>query len=404
MKQVFILLLLLSMLPLSTLASDEHSSSHNLSNASLSNTWQKVSYVCPMHTHIVRDHQGTCPICGMDLVARENKPEQTLDVNVSGEMQQAMALTTEVVDKSQLWRFIKTYGAVEYNETSLTHLHSKSSGWIEKLYVNSVGQPVKKGELLYEIYSKELLVAQEEFLTLLDARGDHKELLRRGKQRLRLLGFDEKLIEQLVQSKKVFYVVPYYAQQDGFVSVLNVREGMYVEPQNEIMTLADLSKVWVIANIFESQINWVSEGKSLELDLPALDLYNIEGVVEFIYPTLDPVTRTLQVRLSLQNPEQRLKPGMLAKVRIYAGAIESINIPVNALIQTEKSNHVFVQLENGRFERRAVDIGLITNQRVEIRHGLEIDEKVVTSGQFLLDAEASLSNTATLSPSAAHQH
>ena len=238
----------------------------------------------------------------------------------------------------------------------------------------------------------------------MDNKGRHESLLVRGKQRLRLLGFDEKLIEQLIQSKDVFYVVPYYAKQDGFVSALNVREGMYVEPQNEIMTLADLSKVWVIANIFENQINWVSEGKSLELDLPALDLYNIEGVVEFIYPTLDPVTRTLQVRLSLQNPAQRLKPGMLAKVRIYAGAIEGINIPVNALIQTEKSNHVFVKHENGHFERRKVDIGLITNQRVEIRQGLEIGETVVTSGQFLLDAEASLSNTATISANSTHHH
>ena len=178
---------------------------------------------------------------------------------------------------------------------------------------------------------------------------------------------------------------------------------MYAEANNRILTLADLSRVWVIADVFEHQIDWVSVGKSVELDLPALDLYKLRGSVEFIYPTLNPVTRTLQVRLALDNPQERLKPDMLATVRIFAGPVEALNISIDALIQTEKHNRVFVQSSDGLFQRRDVDVGIITNDRAEILNGLVEGDKVVTSGQFLLDAEASLSNIATTN-TVDHQH
>lgn len=357
---------------------------------------QGVSYVCPMHTHIVRDHTGSCPICGMQLVARERKLISDAQVQVSGAMQQAMALVTEVAKQSTLWRFIRTYGSVQFDETGLSHLHPRASGWIETLTVNSVGQKVKQGELLYEVYAPELIVAQEDFLSLLMSNENNPTLLERGQRRLRLLGFNDQLIKQLELTRKVRYSVPYYAEHDGIVSALEVREGMFIEPSNSIMTLADLSRVWVIADIFAHQLDWVNTGQSVELDLPALNIYKLAGEVEFIYPTLDPVTRTLKVRLSLDNPLQRLKPDMLATVRIYAGPVEALNIPVEALIQTENHNRVFVQSDDTHFERRDVTVGIVTNGRAEIVSGLSAGERVVTSGQFLLDAEASLSNvTAT---------
>lgn len=372
---------------------------------------QNVRYVCPMHSHIVKDHPGTCPICGMDLVARQTKPQSAIEVSVSGAMQQAMALTTESVQFSRLWRFISTYGSVQFDETGLTHLHPRASGWLEQLTVNSLGQEVKKGQLLYKIYAPELLVAQEDFLSLLNSEYKNPDLLERGRQRLRLLGFSNELVSKLEKSREVFYRVPYYAQNDGIVSALEVREGMYAQPENRIVTLADLSRVWVIADVFEHQIDWVQVGKSVELDIPSLNLYELEGSVEFIYPTLDPVTRTLQVRIALDNPQQRIKPDMLANVRIYAGPKETLNIAVDSLIQTEQHNRVFVQTNEGTFVRKDVEVGIVTNGRAEILSGLELGEKVVTSGQFLLDAEASLSNITTNSnaneadaASMQHQH
>lgn len=382
------------------------------------NSKQDIRYVCPMHSHIVREHEGTCPICGMELVARTASHHQSDSKNaddttsignvvVSGEMQQAMALSTETAQYGRLWRFIKTYGSVQFDETSLTHLHPRASGWIEKLTVNSLGQRVKKGELLYEFYAPDLLVAQEDFLSLVSSGTNNRVLIERGRQRLRLLGLSEKIIKDLETNRSVFYKVPYFAQQNGIVSALEVRQGMYAEANTRIMTLADLSRVWVIADVFEHQINWIEIGKSIELDLPAQNLYGLEGRVEFIYPTLDPVTRTLQVRLALDNPSEQLKPDMLATVRIYGGPVEAINIPVQALIQTENHNRVFVQTQQNSFERREVVVGIVTNGRAEILSGVETGEKIVTSGQFLLDAEASLSNVATAvqgQNSNTHQH
>lgn len=358
-------------------------------------------YVCPMHTHISQDHQGECPICGMDLVKRithlegKSRPEY---LSVSGAMQQTMALNTEPAVKSRVSRFIKTFGSVQFNEKTLIHKHPRAAGWIENLTVNSVGQEVGKGELLYEIYSPDLLVAQEDFLSLLTSMQSNEALLKRGRRRLSLLGLSDKLIEQIETTRQVLDQVPYYAQEGGVVSVLNVREGMYVEASDRILTLANLTKVWVIADIFAQQLDWVSKGQTIEIDLPALNIYRIKGEVEFIYPTLDPVTRSLQVRMVLGNPNQRLKPGMLATVRIYASDIDTLNIPLNALIQTEKFNTVFVQTDELNFQRRNVEVGIITNNRAEILNGLREGEKVVTAGQFLLDAEASLSNVATVNP------
>lgn len=356
-----------------------------------------IHYVCPMHSHIVKDHEGTCPICGMALVPRERKTNDDIHISVSGAMQQAMALTTVPVKYGQLWRYIKTYGSVQFDETGLTHLHPRAAGWIENLQVNSLGQRVKKGELLYEFYAPDLLVAQEDFLSLLATNTNKPALVERGRQRLRLLGLEDQLIKGLEKTRTVFYTVPYYAQQNGIVSALEVRQGMYAQANTRIMTLADLSRVWVVADVFEHQINWVSTGNTIELDLPASNLYGLEGKVEFIYPTLNPITRTLQVRMVVDNPQEKLKPEMLATVRIYGGPMESLNIPVNALIQTENHNRVFVQTSDERFERREVVVGIITNGRAEIRRGLKQGERVVTSGQFLLDAEASLFNIASAS-------
>lgn len=362
-----------------------------------------TQYVCPMHSHVVRDHEGSCPICGMDLVPRE-RPKAAGMVEVSGAMQQAMALKTESVSRGTLWRFIKTYGAVQLDETKMRHIHPRAQGWIEKLHVNTLGQRIKKGELLYEIYSPELLVAQEDFLALLRSSAKSTDLVERGKTRLRLLGMDSTLIAQLTEDKRVIYTVPYFAEEDAIVTALATRKGMYVKPETEIMTLADLSNVWIVADVLEQQLDWVQTGKWVELDIPGLGLFDQEAKLDFIYPTLDSTTRTLKVRFSMDNPDEKLKPNMLATVKIYGGPLENVlNIPIQALIQTGKQNRVIVKTAEQQFEQREVFIGAVTQGRAEVHAGLSEGEDIVISGQFLIDAEASLSNM-VMSGSASHQH
>lgn len=351
-----------------------------------------AKYVCPMHSHIVKDHPGKCPICGMDLVPFEAPADdEEISVNVSGHTQQSMALTTERAERSTLWRFIETFGQVEYNENGLTHIHPRATGWVENLKVKTLGEKVKKGQLLYEIYAPELIVAQDDYLSLLKTNPNNQGLKQRGRTRLELLGFTEALIERLEKTRQSMFRVPYYAPHDAVVSELSIREGMYVNPAVKLMTLADLSQVWVLADVFEHQIDWVENGKWVEFDLPAIGVYAAEGKIEYIYPALDAKTRTLKVRLSLDNSEGKFKPEMIANVRIYGGPKkDTLNIPVEALIRTGKENRVVVQLDDNAFVSRSVMVGTVTQGRAEILQGLNEGDKVVTSGQFLIDSESNI--------------
>jgi Cu(I)/Ag(I) efflux system membrane fusion protein len=370
----------------------QHSASTSVSEQVTGKKVPSAKYVCPMHSHIVKDHPGKCPICGMDLVPFE-APESAdeISVNVSGHTQQSMALTTEKVERSTLWRFIETFGAVEYNENGLTHIHPRATGWVENLKVKTLGEKVKKGQLLYEIYAPELIVAQDDYLSLLKTNPNNQGLKQRGRTRLELLGFTDALIKQLETSRQSMFRVPYYAPHDAVVSELSIREGMYVNPANKLMTLADLSKVWVLADVFEHQIDWVENGKWVEFDLPAIGVYAAEGKIEYIYPALDAKTRTLKVRLSLENNDGKFKPEMIANVRIYGGPKkDTLNIPVEALIRTGKENRVVVQLDDNAFVSRSVMVGTVTQGRAEILQGLAEGDKVVTSGQFLIDSESNI--------------
>ncbi len=356
---------------------------------------EQVQYICPMHSHIIKDHPGKCPICGMDLVAKSIQGAErdlpAAQINISGAIQQNLALTTALVNKSVLWRYIETFGSVVYDEQGQRHLHPRASGWIENLAVNTLAQPVKKGQLLYEIYSPDLLLAQDEYLSLFRDKNISDALKLRGRTRLTLLGMDDDLIDRIERGNQPLYRVPYYAPTDGIVANLDIRQGMYVNPEDEIMMLADPGKLWVIADVFEHQIDWVKTGKWVEFDLPALGIFAAEGEIEYIYPELDANTRTLKVRLSLKNPDGIFKPNMIANVRIYGGATQPVlNIPLQALIQTEKQNRVVVQKDDATFTIAEVTVGMITQGRAEITGGLKEGDRVVTSGQFLIDSEANI--------------
>jgi Cu(I)/Ag(I) efflux system membrane fusion protein len=198
-------------------------------------------------------------------------------------------------------------------------------------------------------------------------------------------------IRQVARERRASQRVHILASQDGVVDGLNVREGMYVKPATEVLTLADLSSVWLLVDVFERQSDWVAVGQPAEVRLGYLPGRVWEGEVEFVYPTIDPKTRTLQARLRFDNPDDALKPDMYANVRIYAGPKrEVLSIPREALIKTGKTQRVIVALQQGRFRAQAVTAGLESGDFVEIISGLNEGDQVVTSGQFLIDSEASL--------------
>lgn len=368
----------------------------------------QTRYMCPMHSHIIKDHPGTCPICGMDLepvVWQAREAGQGPVVAIEGEIRQAMAIVTEVVTRDDLWKFIRTLGTVGFDESAILHLHPRAAGYLEHLDIHTQGQKVKKGQRLFTLYSPELVVAQEDYLQVLKNAGSaaSEHLVAQGRLRLKLLGMDESVISSVETSRKAIYTVPYYAPQDGVVTALNVREGMYVTPDVELLSLADLTRLWVLADVFESQFDWVKLGKPAEIHLPHLGMHGDEASIDYIYPQLDPVTRSLKVRLTLANPLERVKPGMTAEVKIFGGPVRDVLVvSKQAVIPAEDGHRIVVQLDDGRFEVRRVEIGLQAQGKVEVLTGLTEGERVVTSGQFLIDAEANLA--AGLERLDAHAH
>lgn len=352
-------------------------------------------YVCPMHPQIVRDQPGSCPICGMDLVAKrlESTSADRPAVEVSGEIMQAMGLRTAEVERGTLWRFIRTVGRIAYDETRLAHVHPRADGWMERLYLRAEGDPIDQGDKLGDFYSPEILRAQVDFLVALDQTGGGRPALRveKARNRLRLLGVPEATIRRIEQRGESQNTVPVLAPRSGVVTMLGARDGMYVTTSEEIVTIADLSRVWVLVDVFEHQIDWLRVGTEAEITVPAYPGREWSGTVEYIYPALDPQTRTLRVRLAFDNPDATLRPNMFAEVSIYGGPKRDVLvIPRAALIETGERQSVVKVIGQGRF--RPVDVvpGMRRGDRIEILSGLEQGDEIVVSGQFLIDSESSL--------------
>lgn len=402
-------LLVHSLLSLTLQAQDHsgHDHAHTRDSATQS-VLQEVlpatnSYVCPMHPHIVQDTPGTCPICGMDLVAQKLQRSATVEVN--GAMQQALAIRTEAAAPRTLWRFIQTYAQVQYPEDAIHHSHIRAEGWIEQLHVRTLGQRVKAGDKLFSYYAPDLLVAQDDYLQALSVskqNGDRSaSLLTRAETRLRLLGLSDNDIKNLQQSRQSQYEITVYAHQDGVVTMLNVRDGMYISPGDTLIEITSLDRVWLLADVPESQQSWLFNGMSAEVDIPSQQLKGLETSVDYIYPALDAVSRSSKVRLTLDNRQQLLKPNMLLPVRLYGGPLRDVlAIPRDAVLLSGNDSRVVIK-DGDSFSVRQITTGSSAQGYVQVVSGLHEGEQVVVSGQFLLDAEASLSQ---LPVSSSHQH
>ncbi|MFZ1984086.1 MAG: efflux RND transporter periplasmic adaptor subunit [Desulfatitalea sp.] len=368
-------------------------------------TERKVKYwKSSMEPGYVRDTPGKDTM-GMDLVpVYEGEATEAGGITIDPVTIQNMGVRTAQVTRRDLRRTIRAVGLVAYEDQGRFSVNSKIEGWIERLYINQSGQFVKKGQALMEIYSPELVAAQQEYLlalnankrlagsTLASAADGALRLLEAARTRLSYWDINEAQIRELEQTGQVRKRMTLYSPFSGVVTMKQANEGMRIMGGEELLQISDISKVWINADIFEYELPWVQPGRPAQVEIPFAPGKPLAGKIAYIYPYVQNETRTVKARIELANPGFALKPDMYANVLIEGRpAVGALAIPGDAVLNSGKGQTVFVAGGEGRFEPRVVRTGLSDEQGfVQILSGLSEGENVVTSAQFMLDSESNL--------------
>lgn len=365
----------------------------NRSSHSASTEIEKIKYwVAPMDASYRRDKPGKSPM-GMDLVPVYEKKQIDIDddtiVRITAQVENNLGVKSELVKKTNISQIIHTVGYATADENNIEHITTYIDGWLRGLAVKTTGEVVKKGQLLFELYSPTLIQAQEEYILAIKSR--NKALIEAGEQKLDTMGVSKDQIQILEKTKQAMDKVKFYSTKSGIVSKLNAREGMFVKPGMEIMTIEDLSNIWVIAEVFERQSNVVKSGQNTSASFPYMPNKEWIGKVEYVYPTLDLKTHTLKVRLSFPNMDLLIKPNMYANIKIHSAPIKDVlTIPDTALIRSSKGDRVIMSLGNGQYRAQNITVGYQSDDKYVVHAGLREGDRVVTSAQFLIDSESSL--------------
>jgi len=377
----------------------------------------QVLYTCAMHPQIIQDHPGNCPICGMTLIrvtpardggaAASGKPgvPGLAPIDLTPDRIQLIGMRTAPVKRAPLGDTLRAAGVVAANERGLAQISVRFAGWVQQLLVSETGRRVKKGEVLATIYSPEVIRAEQELLTARgwsghagtagdSAPGALGDLGAAARRRLELLGIAAPEIDAVIARGKAADSVPIRSPVDGFVTARNVVPGAAVQPGPPLFEVADLSRVWVLADVFEQDAVRLRVGQKGSLELAAYPDERFEGRVQFIYPTVNASTRTLKVRLELPNRNGpggvKLRPGMYGNVSFALPATSALVVPTEALGDTGDHQYVFVATGGGHFEPRAVKVGTRAGDQVQIVEGVSDGETVVATGNFLVDSESRL--------------
>ena len=349
----------------------------------------------PMDPTMTSDKPGKSPM-GMDMVpVYEGDPGG--GVKIDPTTIQNIGVRYEVAEVRSLMRNIRTSGRVEFNERGLYYVNTKISGWVEKLYVNTTGQFVRKGERLLEIYSPELVSAEEEYIIALKSQATDsvqiggEGLLERTHRKLMFWDIPQDQIDRLEATRQPVKTMALVAPASGIVLEKNVLQGGNIMAGTNLYKIADLTTVWVSADVYEYEVPFVKVGQHATVTLPYDPGRKFHGRVTFVYPTVNADTRTVRVRLELPNPGGSLKPDMFATVELESPvSIKGVTVPEEAVIHSGERNVVVVSRGGGRFESRDVTLGVVADGYYQVLWGVNAGDSIVVSSQFLLDSESSL--------------
>lgn len=346
-------------------------------------------YTCPMHPSVKQKGPGQCPICGMDLTPVTRAEVESGVILVDDTRRQRIGVKTAVVEKAPMDLSFRALGRVTYDEKTLVDVTLKLDGYIHELRVNATGEPVKRGSVLFTLYSPELYAAQQEYLLARNSQSAaNASLVGAARKRLELWGLTPAQIERIAQSGEPIENMPFLSPASGYVIEKNVVEGAAVKAGERLFRIAPLEKVWVEADVYEQDLPQVKTGLPVEVTLPYLPGKKYAGRVGYIYPALEGTTRTGRIRIELPNPGLELRPDMYADVRFVVKGGQRLQVPESAVLYTGPRRIVFVDLGEGRLKPQEVKLGLKGEDTYEVVEGLKPGDRVVTSGNFLIAAES----------------
>lgn len=360
-------------------------------------------YTCSMHPAVKQSMPGKCPICGMDLLAVTKEQQLQGVVTIDEARRQLIGVRTAPVVEGPFQRSFRALGRISYDESAITDVNLKVRGWITKLFVNQTGQRVTRGQPLFLLYSPDLFSAEQDFLLANQgATGTGggaspsrmEQLGRAARQRLRLLGLSDAQVDEVARKGVPSESIALASPASGFVIEKNVVDGASVEAGMRLYRIASLNKVWVEAEVYEADLAQVRTGQVATVTLDYLPGRAYEAKIAYVYPYLDPTSRTGRVRLELANKQLELRPGMFASVTLSADAVSRVQVPAAAIVYTGPRRLVFVDLGEGRFRPQEVKVGSEGRGMYEVLSGLAPGDRVATSGVFLLAAEARISTAA----------
>jgi membrane fusion protein, copper/silver efflux system len=351
-------------------------------------------YTCSMHPQIMQETPGTCPICGMDLIPVEKRTGSNADaIMLSDQQIQLGNIQVDTVGKGTIGNETVLTATLNIDETKTNTVSARISGRIEKLYFKNEGDYIQKGARLYDLYSEELNNAKQEYILALEKQAvldnsiiDFKQLVQSAKNKLLLWGMSEAQITELAKTKKAATLTSFYSTASGYVTALEIREGDYVMVGGSIVRLADLSSLWAEAQVYTSQLSEIDRNANATIQLPDVGK-EVKGSIEFVNPEINPETRINLIRVSVPNPGNQMKPGMPAYVVLKNQQRNSLTLPVDAVIRSEKMNMVWIEIDKNTFKSVMVETGMESDGRIEIRSGLKEGDVVVISGAYLLNSE-----------------
>jgi membrane fusion protein, copper/silver efflux system len=365
-------------------------------------------YYCPMHPEVQSNKPGVCPICHMDLVLKGQDGDDMAEhlddqLNLSTRKMALAGVATTTVRTEILDREIRAYSYLDFAEQNRRIVTAKFNGRIEKLYADRTGAYIKKGQPLFEIYSPDLIQAQNDYLIATTAfknvssGGDQSSIINAARQKLLLMGITENQIDELENNGKVKMTITYYSPSSGTIIEKKVQEGMYVNEGTVIYDIADLSELWSITEIFSDDLGVIKEGSSVKLQLQSYPGQEFTGKVDLIYPVVNPETRSVKIRSVFSNRNNNLKPNMYGETIFNVSLGKGLVIPVEAVIFTGRRNIVWVQTEPGKFRMQEIKTGHKLDGQYQVVSGLSEGDIIASEGSYLIDSESQLRSGTTAS-------